>query len=125
VEFGPTEGEMMAIFIADGNVNNAKGARGGGAAAPSDQKIMKADGSVERLPQYCEVRVLPGQTLVSVASGGGGFGDPRLRPPESVADDVREGLVSRQRARDVYGVVIAADGTVERAETARLRDAQA
>lgn len=125
VEFGPTEGEMMAIFIADGNVNNAKGARGGGGAAPSDQKIIKADGTVERLPQYCEARVLPGQTLVSVASGGGGFGRPRLRTPQSVAEDVREGLVSRERARNIYSVAVGADGTVDLDETTRLRNGQA
>ncbi len=36
--------------------------------------------------------------------GGGGFGDPRERPREQVIDDVAEGYISAQAARDIYGV---------------------
>ncbi|MFN8231917.1 MAG: hydantoinase B/oxoprolinase family protein [Actinomycetota bacterium] len=39
-------------------------------------------------------------------SGGGGWRDPFTRPPDWVLDDVRNGLVSPTRARDVYGVEI-------------------
>lgn len=35
--------------------------------------------------------------------GGGGLGDPRDRDPERIAEDVREGLVSRSAARRDYG----------------------
>jgi N-methylhydantoinase B len=45
--------------------------------------------------------------------GGGGLGDPKARSTESVADDVRAGLVSREMARDSYGVVIDAAGNVD------------
>ncbi|MGH7861852.1 MAG: hypothetical protein ACREOS_06375, partial [Candidatus Dormibacteraceae bacterium] len=36
--------------------------------------------------------------------GGGGMGDPRRRPVEAVAADVRAGLVSPDRALTDYGV---------------------
>jgi N-methylhydantoinase B len=46
--------------------------------------------------------------------GGGGYGDPRERPLESVARDVIRGLVSRESARNDYGVVIDSDGKASR-----------
>ena len=43
--------------------------------------------------------------MIRVFTGsGGGCGDPRERDPEPVRADVRNGLLSPQRARDVYGV---------------------
>ena len=38
--------------------------------------------------------------------GGGGYGPPHQRDPQAVTEDVREGKVSAERARDEYGVVI-------------------
>ena len=38
--------------------------------------------------------------------GGGGWGDPHERDPAKVLDDVRSGLVTLGRARDVYGVEV-------------------
>jgi N-methylhydantoinase B len=38
--------------------------------------------------------------------GGGGFGSPLERPAEIVQEDVRQGYVSVQAARDLYGVVV-------------------
>ena len=38
--------------------------------------------------------------------GGGGYGDPLDRDPESVLSDVLQGLVTSGPARDIYGVVI-------------------
>lgn len=55
-------------------------------------------------------------------AGGGGFGDPREREPELVLLDVRNGLVSRDEARDVYGVALSDDGRfVDARATRRLR----
>ncbi len=39
-------------------------------------------------------------------NAGGGWGDPLTRDPERVLRDVRNEYVSRQAARDVYGVVV-------------------
>ncbi|MEA2424793.1 MAG: hypothetical protein QOH13_1203, partial [Thermoleophilaceae bacterium] len=43
-------------------------------------------------------------------SGGGGYGDPLRRDPALVVRDVRDGLVSEDAARDIYGVAATADG---------------
>jgi N-methylhydantoinase B len=53
--------------------------------------------------------------------GGGGLGDPRERDPELVRQDVLDGLVSVEQARDAYGVALTANGVLDTAETARLR----
>ena len=121
VEFGPLGCVLEAGFVADGNINAPRGARAGGDAAPSDQFVRRRDGTLERLPQSGQVRVADGEMLVSIACGGGGYGDPRTRAPDRVAEDVREGLVSPERARTVYAVALAADGSVDAAATAALR----
>jgi len=68
-------------------------------------------------------RVAANDRLVLEMPGGGGYGDPRRRDPELVALDVRDGLVSREAAAASYGVVLAADGSVDQAATARARAA--
>jgi N-methylhydantoinase B len=46
------------------------------------------------------------EVLVNNTGGGGGWGDPYERDPALVAQDVRNGFVSFEAARDRYGVVI-------------------
>ena len=52
----------------------------------------------------------PGERIVSVSAGGGGYGDPLTRDPAAVLHDVLEGWVSRERALEVYGVVLTNSG---------------
>ncbi|HVB50291.1 MAG TPA: hydantoinase B/oxoprolinase family protein [Acidimicrobiales bacterium] len=47
-----------------------------------------------------------GDTFAVSWQGGGGIGDPLLRAPESIEEDVRRGAVTAERARRVYGVVL-------------------
>jgi N-methylhydantoinase B len=54
-------------------------------------------------------------------SAGGGFGDPMDREPDSVRDDVANGDVTANAARDIYGVVLSADAGVDAEATRKLR----
>jgi N-methylhydantoinase B len=55
--------------------------------------------------------------------GGGGYGPAWERDPDMVLQDVIEGKVSMERAREVYGVAILRDERrVDPQETARLRN---
>jgi N-methylhydantoinase B len=57
----------------------------------------------------------PGHRLVAIQAGGGGFGDPFERDPESVLQDVRDGLVTVEGALSDYGVAVdLANGTATR-----------
>ncbi len=59
-----------------------------------------------------------------ITPGGGGWGSPLDRPAEDVLADVRDGFVSAERAFDVYGVVLGADGrSVDAAATTERRAA--
>jgi N-methylhydantoinase B len=64
-----------------------------------------------------------GDTVTFLTPGGGGYGDPFLRPPEIVVDDVLAGFVSREAAARDYGVSIV-ESDIEREETSRLRAAR-
>ncbi len=60
--------------------------------------------------------------ILTETPGGGGWGNPKRRDPEAVRWDVLEGLVSPERAREVYGVAIDPQTmTVDIAETSLLR----
>jgi N-methylhydantoinase B/oxoprolinase/acetone carboxylase alpha subunit len=45
----------------------------------------------------------PGEILKIHFPGGGGFGDPMKRAPEAVKNDIENGYISVQAARDEYG----------------------
>jgi N-methylhydantoinase B len=65
------------------------------------------------------VRCAPGDVLMISAAGAGGWGDPFERPVAEVMDDVAQGKVSAEGARD-YGVVVL-DGELDEAATQTLR----
>ena len=74
------------------------------------------------LPEVARFSLGIDDVLEIVTTGGGGFGDPIEREPERVGADVRAGLVSPVEAARVYGVVAAADGTVDTTATQASRD---
>ncbi|WP_321786223.1 hydantoinase B/oxoprolinase family protein [Burkholderia pyrrocinia] len=76
----------------------------------------------EQLDNNDLVVCMPGDVIRLVGAGAGGYGRPVDRDPRRVRDDVLRGYVSRDEARDVYGVALAEDD-VDEAATARLRDA--
>ena len=47
-----------------------------------------------------------GDALDFISNGGGGYGDPLEREPEVVLEEVIDGFLSVEAARDVYGVVV-------------------
>ena len=68
------------------------------------------------------LQLKPGEIVSYRTCGGGGYGPPHHRSPQAVLQDVREGKVSAERARSVYGVgVDTALWRVDEAETRRLR----
>ncbi|HZQ64633.1 MAG TPA: hydantoinase B/oxoprolinase family protein [Gaiellaceae bacterium] len=104
-EYGPIDGATLTVMYAsDGTVNPARGARGGGDGALSRQFKRRRDGTLEEAPAAGAVVLEPGETIVSMSAGGGGYGPPRERDPDRVRRDVAEGWISAERAREVYGV---------------------
>lgn len=123
VEYGPVRTSLSVAYGTDGAVNPAQGVRGGLAGGPSLHYRRTTDGALEPLSQQGLIELQDGETIVSITAGGGGYGDPRSRPVDVVRSDVREGWISRERASDVYGVVLSDSGEVDTAETERRRGA--
>ena len=65
----------------------------------------------------------PGDVMHAVCGGGGGVGDPLLRPVELVAVDLRDGYITVEHAAAAYGVVADRDGRIDADATARRRSA--
>ncbi len=120
-EFSPLDCDMTVAYVSDGNFNAAAGTRGGLPGGVSSQFLRRADSTLEPVPGCAEVLVRPGEAMVSISCGGGGYGSPSERDPERVAHDVREGWISGARAEAVYRVALHADGSVDADGTAELR----
>ncbi len=121
VEYGPVDTELEVLYAADGTVNPALGARGGESGALLRPFMRTAEGEVVGLEAWARVVLRPGETIISVSSAGGGYGPALERDPEHVRHDIADGWVGAQRARDVYGVVLAPDGSVDEDATAARR----
>jgi N-methylhydantoinase B len=112
---GELEFAVNAIF--DRVAHPPKGRDGGLEGAPGVVKLVS--GETLRTKGF---QVIPdGEHLLLLLPGGGGMGDARERDPACVARDVRDGLVSREKARDIYCVALSADGAVDQAATTALR----
>jgi 5-oxoprolinase (ATP-hydrolysing) len=71
----------------DRQVHRPYGLAGGREGAPSSTVILRADGTVERMPPMFVAVLQPGDRLHHRMAGGGGFGDPAERDPESARRD--------------------------------------
>ena len=101
------------------------GVNGGGGGAPGRMHLRFADGREAPAPKFGLESTGPVRFVVQ-SPGGGGWGDPRARPPERVLRDWRDGIVSESAMREVYRVQPAADGrSVDREATRALRGAPA
>ncbi len=124
VEYEPVDCEIEVVYLSDGTYNAPAGVRGGGDGSCAQQRKRDASGALsDEMGAYARVPLGPGESIVSICSGGAGYGPPEQREPERVAADVREGLVTPERARDVYRVAVDAAGTVDEQATAALRAA--
>jgi N-methylhydantoinase B len=103
------------------------GVNGGKAAALNRffYETDKGERSPDLVSKITDVRIARGLRVRLETPGGGGFGDPLTRDPAKVARDVAFGYVSRAKAESDYGVALDANGAVDPAATARLRQMQA
>ena len=86
------------------------GLHGGAPARSARAFILRKDGAREELPSKKMIVLHPGDQLWEYIAGGAGHGDPLDRDAEAVLADVQDGKVSRESAREAYGVVLAGDG---------------
>ncbi len=117
--------DVMAVAFGDGIEDGARafGLFGGQPGCLNEAVFRYPDGT-ERRPKSKEIiRGIPtGTVFRQIAGGGGGYGDPHHRPAETVAAEVRDGVISRQAAEEIYGVVLEPGGfDIDEAATASRR----
>jgi N-methylhydantoinase B/oxoprolinase/acetone carboxylase alpha subunit len=94
----------------------------GGEPAPGwETRIERASGEVVEVPSKIVLQLNRGDRVMVRSAGGGGFGHPFRRSVELVAEDVANERVSPDAAREQYGVIVSADGEVDRDATDQLR----
>ena len=117
MEYGPVDTKIEALFTSDGTIHAPLGVRGGHEGARAQQFIRRTDGQLEVLDLCAHLIVEPGESLVSICTGAGGYGMPCERDEQRVLHDFEEGYISIERAETVYGVVITKDGKINKVET--------
>jgi N-methylhydantoinase B len=115
--------EATLTVIAERGRVAPKGLFGGLEGALFHSSVTHPDGSVDRLGAKGAFLVVhKGDRVAIQPAGSGGYGGPLEREPQRVLDDVLDGYVSKDAARESYGVVLAPDGrSVDADATARLR----
>jgi N-methylhydantoinase B len=121
-EYEPVGAVVEAMYVSDGCVNPAMGAVGGFPGAPARQYRREPSGELIELDPCGHVFLKPGESIVSMSCGGGGYGDPVERDPRRVQKDVAERWISRERARATYRVAIGLDGELDLRLTNVLRE---
>ncbi|MEZ5076759.1 MAG: hydantoinase B/oxoprolinase family protein [Solirubrobacterales bacterium] len=76
---------------------------------PDELREMAPDGTLAP-PKVFNNRLTEDDVFEVIPNPGAGYGDPMLREPETVAAEVREGRLSADEARLVYGVDVNAEG---------------
>ncbi len=89
------------------------GLNGGKPGAVNEARLVRRDGTEQKLLKATSVPMEPGDRLIFRTAGGGGFGDPLLRERHHVAEDVAKGYVSHEAALRDYGCGEAQDDAAE------------
>ncbi len=114
--------DVQMVTFGDGDEEPAFGLAGGTDGTLNKIELHYPDGRVYQTTSKDLIEAVPKGTLyVQQAGGGGGYGDPHERPAAKVLEEVRNGIVSRAAARDVYGVAVTDDLELDESATAGLR----
>ncbi len=107
IRFGgeETKGVVFCDGVDEGT--RAFGLFGGKVGGINQMEFKFPDGSRHR-PKSKEIvsDIPPGTILHQVAGGGGGYGEPTSRPAEQVIREVKNGILSLQKAQEEYGIVL-------------------
>ncbi|WP_268884472.1 hydantoinase B/oxoprolinase family protein [Alicyclobacillus suci] len=89
------------------------GAAGGAAGSRNEVEIIRSNGKREGPFGKCARRTLhKGDVVRLITATGGGYGNPLRRTVAAVLEDVKNGWIRVDQARDVYGVLVNPDTLV-------------
>ena len=96
----------LSLGACDGWFTQGEGRQGGQATRFNKAYFQRGGQQIEIKEPHVMHNVKAGDILITRSGGGAGVGRPEERDSEAVRMDVRNELVSLERARDVYKVVI-------------------
>jgi len=97
--------DTQLVTFGDGDFEPAFGLFGGGEGTLNFIRLTYPDGrTVTPKNKDLLTGVPKGTVYHQQAGGGGGYGEPKLRDRKLLAAEVKNGIVSRERARDLYGL---------------------
>jgi N-methylhydantoinase B len=100
------------------------GLHGGAPGAPNSFTYRRAGAEHQpgKIPgKATGFQLQRGDVVLMRSAGGGGYGDPLIRDVTLIAEDLRLGYITREAARDTYGVALAGDGSIDIAASEHLR----
>lgn len=117
--------EITVAVSASAAANKTRGLHGGLPGMPAGVSLTipgAKEGKFKVSSGEYTATLGKGTVITLETSGGGGFGSPLERDPESVRVDVLEGFVPENQALELYGVVLKGeDLQVDREQTAARR----
>jgi len=75
----------------------------GGHDGRSNAATLSSSGTERPVTKESNIALSPGDTVVFRTAGGGGYGDPSLRDPQEILDDLRQGYITPAQAQADYG----------------------
>jgi N-methylhydantoinase B len=113
------------VTFGDGDVEPAFGLYGGLDATLNKIELRYPDGRVYQTTTKDLVEDVPeGTVLFQQAGGGGGYGPSHLRDPKLVAEEVRNGIISIECAKEDYSVIVDPETfELDTDATSKLREA--
>jgi N-methylhydantoinase B len=107
--------EVRVSLLAERTQHAPIGILGGRSGAPNE--IMISDGRRPR--PKSRFALAPGQTFTLRYAGGGGYGSPEDRDRQQVREDLRQGMISPEAARQIYRLNLDTETTHPIDETPR------
>jgi N-methylhydantoinase B len=71
--------------------------------SPNYALVMRKDGTSQRYAFGSGIRVDKDDVIRIITGAGGGFGEPKERDRAAIAEDIRNGFITPERAAEVYG----------------------
>ena len=109
------------VMFGDGIYNPPYGLNNGKDGS-YNKPLVRIDGEwIQTESKEYPRKVSNGDIVRIHSSGGGGYGNPLKRDINLVLDDYLDGIITKESAKEVYGVVIKDDNTIDIKETEKLR----
>jgi len=117
--------DTTMVVFGDGDVEENYGLFGGKGSILNSIELLFPDGKTLKPLSKDLIENIPANTIYrQIAGGGGGFGLPQNRNIDSIADDLRNEIVSKEKAMSDYKIAFSQNtNSIELIKTAELRAA--